>query len=116
MAEPIRLVGKTQTIDIETGQVIEEHEDSMVLMPPDDIPVCRECAVRHDPAMAHNRQSLYYQMAFHARNGRYPTWTDAMAHCTADVRAEWTRVLIRNMNDKGIPIPDDLASAAAPDR
>ncbi len=58
--------------------------------------VCQECAVKHGPSMPHNRQSLYYQYHFYAQHGRWPTWADAMAHCTEDVKAIWTDELKRH--------------------
>jgi hypothetical protein len=34
-------------------------------------------------------------MTFHGMLGRYPTWADAMAHCSASVREAWTTELKR---------------------
>lgn len=50
---------------------------------------CQTCAVDHLPAEPHNAQSLYYQMKFQMEHGRGPTWLDAMAHCTEEVREIW---------------------------
>jgi len=50
---------------------------------------CPECAVKHDPTQPHDRQSLHYQYHFHGQHGRWPTWADAMAHCSADVQKMW---------------------------
>lgn len=50
---------------------------------------CAECAVRHDPAMPHNQQSLFWQYSFAEKHGRWPTWKDAMAHCTPEMQAFW---------------------------
>lgn len=54
---------------------------------------CPECAVAHDPKQPHNRDSLAYQYHFYDKNGRWPTWADAMAHCTDEVKAYWTQAL-----------------------
>lgn len=54
---------------------------------------CPECAVKHPPDAPHDQQSLYYQMKFQAAHKRWPTWADAMAHCTPGVKAQWTRML-----------------------
>lgn len=54
---------------------------------------CPECATAHDPAMPHNQQSLFYQYSFYNEHGRWPTWADAMAHCTDEVKAAWTEAL-----------------------
>jgi len=59
------------------------------LMPPRP-GACQVCATTHDPAFPHNRDSLYYQTAFKLKHNRYPTWADAMAHCTEEMKAEWT--------------------------
>ena len=58
------------------------------LLPP--VPgTCPECAVKHVPDLPHNRDSLYYQYKFYSRQGRWPTWGDAMAHCTEKMKALW---------------------------
>lgn len=64
---------------------------------------CPECAVDHDRTMPHNRDSLYYQMRFRQRNGRFPTWADAMAHCSDMVKAYWTGELAK----RGIRVTDE---------
>jgi hypothetical protein len=50
---------------------------------------CPDCATVHEPGQPHNQQSLFYQMRFHGLNGRWPTWEDAMRHCSPEVRAMW---------------------------
>lgn len=59
--------------------------------------VCPECAVKHPPAEPHNAQSLFYQYKFRSEEGRWPTWKDAVSHCTPEIRAHWEREL-RRMN------------------
>lgn len=49
--------------------------------------LCQACAVAHAADQPHNRDSLYYQMAFRAEHGRWPTWDDAMAHCPEHIKA-----------------------------
>lgn len=74
-----------------TGKIIEIQEipmSSMMLLPPKP-DVCQECAVKHDPRLPHNQQSLYYQMKSKMEHGRDATWNDAMAHCTDDVKERW---------------------------
>lgn len=68
--------------------VKERGLDDMILAPPLK-GTCPECAVDHAPDQPHNAQSLYYQYKFRQKHGRWPTWTDAMAHCTPDVRKWW---------------------------
>lgn len=50
---------------------------------------CLMCAVAHDPEQPHNQQSLTYQYKFYDQHGRWPTWVDAMEHCSEDVKARW---------------------------
>lgn len=54
---------------------------------------CPECAVVHDPDQPHNQQSLAYQYKFYNKNGRWVTWTDAMEHCSPDVKKFWIEQL-----------------------
>ena len=58
--------------------------------------VCRECAAKHDPTEPHDRNSLYYENRFRRRYKRFPTWADAMAHCSAATQASW-RAKLRKM-------------------
>lgn len=63
---------------------------------------CPECATKHAPEMPHNRSSLYYQMKFYQKNGRFPTWQDAMSHCTDEIKALW----IEALKKRGIDVKD----------
>ena len=54
---------------------------------------CPMCATAHDPEMPHNQQSLAYHYKFYDQHGRFPTWADAMEHCTDEVKAVWTEAL-----------------------
>ena len=60
---------------------------------------CPECAVAHDPAQPHNRDSLYYQYNFYDEHGRWPTWADAMEHCTQEIKDFW----IQALRERGVP-------------
>lgn len=64
---------------------------------------CPECATAHMPEMPHNQQSLYYQYHFYADNKRFPTWDDAMAHCTNKVKDLWMRELSKQGVTGGMP-------------
>jgi hypothetical protein len=61
---------------------------------------CTECAVKHEPGQPHNQQSLVYQYSFYDKNGRWPTWKDAMAHCSDEVKKRW----ICGLKDHGVII------------
>ena len=63
----------------------------MLLPPPKD--KCPICAVDHPPGDPHNAQSLYYQYRFYGVRGRWPTWADAIAHCSAWMQEQWTELL-----------------------
>ncbi|HBV87055.1 MAG TPA: hypothetical protein DEF42_10480 [Desulfosporosinus sp.] len=55
--------------------------------------VCQECGVDHKPDMPHKAQSLYYQYKFYKEHGRWPTWEDALTHCTPEMQAWWRKEL-----------------------
>ena len=48
---------------------------------------CSVCGSIHDPGFPHNTRSLQYQYSFYAQYGRWPTWEDAMAHCSEKSKA-----------------------------
>jgi hypothetical protein len=75
------------------------HLGAFVLLPPKP-GVCPECAVDHAPETPHNAQSMVYQYDFYGKNGRWPTWGDALAHCSPETREIWGRELRK----KGIAI------------
>ncbi len=66
--------------------------DKVKIMPPAP-GRCQVCAADHAPEAPHNRDSLYYQMSFYQKNGRFPTWKDAMSHCTEPVKEAWLAAL-----------------------
>jgi hypothetical protein len=100
-------LGTVQTVNMNTGEVTGEKKNAMTMLPPPPS-VCQECAVDHKPEYPHNQQSLAYQYYFYARHGRWPTWTDAMAHCTDEEKAYWRKELVEEIKKNGMPVPDDL--------
>lgn len=64
---------------------------------------CRICATVHKPGQPHDRDSLYYQNWFFKRNKRFPTWQDAMAHCSDEVKADF----IAHLAERGINLEDE---------
>ena len=62
-----------------------------LLPPPQD--ACQICATEHEKHYPHNKESLYYQMVFFNQHGRYPTWDDAMLHCSKEMRKAWREEL-----------------------
>ncbi len=82
---------------------------AMHVLPPES--GCSECGREHDEGLPHDLQSMVYQYAFRnrtAREGdeRWPTWLDAMAHCTPATRGLW----ISAMREHGIQldVPEDF--------
>jgi hypothetical protein len=69
-------------------------EKGMILLPPSP-DSCQVCAQKHEPDQPHNALSLYYQMKFHQANNRWPTWEDAMSHCTEEVKKAWREELTK---------------------
>ena len=64
---------------------------------------CCECATNHDPRLPHNRDSLAYQYKFYDKYGRWPTWIDAMAHCTEDIKVQTIAIL----REHGVEVYED---------
>jgi hypothetical protein len=58
--------------------------------------VCQKCAVNHDERLPHNQQSMYWQYWFYSQYARWPTWEDAMKHCTEEVKEATKEVLRKN--------------------
>lgn len=61
---------------------------TMTLLPAKE-GTCPICATAHEPELPHNASSMFYQTRFNMEHGRTATWTDAMEHCTAEVRIGW---------------------------
>jgi hypothetical protein len=59
---------------------------------------CVECGRKHDPALPHDQQKPVYRYLFYDKHGRWPTWLDAMAHCSDEVKESWAALLA----DQGI--------------
>lgn len=75
-------------------------KEGLFLLPPRP-DVCQACATNHEPEDPHNQQSLYYQYWFYAQSGRWPTWDDAMAHCSDRVKKLWKAALKKVMAEAG---------------
>ncbi len=102
-AKPIvTKLGKVQTVNTQTGEVTSEQQNAMTLLPP-PADVCQACAVDHPHDQPHNQLSLHWQYWFYARHNRWPTWTDAMAHCTEEVSARCETVSLPSSFMKVMP-------------
>ena len=74
--------------------MIAEQDLTVVILPPTP-GACRICGDTHDKSEPHNRDSLIYQHKFRKRHGRYPTWEDAMTHCSPTVQKRTAEKLRR---------------------
>lgn len=81
---------------------INKEIDPLTILPPGK-GLCPECAVKHDPTQPHDAQSLYYCFKFNLEKSRScthgaarsPTWADAMAHCSEEVKIAWIEQLTK---------------------
>ena len=67
---------------------------------------CPECATEHPPEQPHNRQSLLYQYRYRQQHGRWPSWNDAMAHCTPAIQRQWRE----GLRECGVDVPEPEVS------
>jgi hypothetical protein len=92
MPKAIRQIpGSVTSVDLESGRETHAAGSWNVMPPPADR--CQICAAKHDPEQPHNAQSIYYQVTFNGMLGRAPTWADAIAHCSDDLRRKWEEAL-----------------------
>lgn len=87
------------------------HLQPWAMLPPNP-DVCQECAVKHEPDMPHNQQSMFWQYNFLGKHGRWPTWADALAHCTPEMQQHWIRELAKH----GVTVQMPAARMTCDDR
>lgn len=104
---PLCKVGDLLSVDAGTGEAVPVEGGGLRMLPGPP-GACEWCHVRHAPAQPHNQQSLSYRVKFNAVKGRYPTWTDAMAHCDDETKRLWRRELVKAHKANGLPVPADL--------
>lgn len=75
------------------------REGQVSILPPME-GACWVCGDIHNSRDPHNAGSLLYQHRFRKRNGRYPTWEDAMSHCSRKVKEKWAA----RLREKGIKV------------
>jgi hypothetical protein len=56
---------------------------------------CPECLTPHIPEAPHNKYSLFYRCTFFGRYRRWPTWQDAMAHCSQETKIIWMQEMLK---------------------
>jgi hypothetical protein len=57
--------------------------------------VCPICERNHPPEFPHDVTSMYYVFAFKVLHNRVPTWDDASAHCSEEIRQKWKDALLK---------------------
>lgn len=72
-------------------KTIDLLKEGILLPPAKD--KCQICAVKHEPEQPHDANSLYYKMLFRKENDRWPTWKDALEHCSPDIQSVWIHQL-----------------------
>jgi hypothetical protein len=80
-------VGEPKLEQIGKGQSGVAGSGTFLLPPAPGL--CHECGHKHEPDQPHNAQTLYYQYGFANKHGRWPTWKDAVAHCTPEIQKLW---------------------------
>lgn len=70
------------------------YEGQVCILPPKP-GACWVCGDVHEGNEPHNLYSIYYQHRFRKRNGRYPTWEDAVKHCDEKTRKKWEKRMNR---------------------
>ena len=74
--------------------------NKMHILPPSPN-CCQICGVNHVPEDPHDPESLYYQMSFYLKHNRFPTWEDAMAHCTGLMKDLWRNEIKNILKERG---------------
>ena len=83
------------------GYLKDKH--NMILMDKVREGTCPMCATVHKPEQPHNQCSFFYQYKFYDENGRWPTWEDAMAHCSSEIRRFW----VEELRKRGVEVRNE---------
>ena len=73
------------------GYLNERHGMNIIGATPEG--TCPLCASKHEEYLPHNQESITYQYKFYDQHGRWPTWEDAMEHCSDQIKSVWTEEL-----------------------
>lgn len=80
---------------------------NVLVMPPPK-GMCPECGQDHDPGWMHDVNSAIYWLRFIKRHDRRPRWSDAMAHCSPEIRdCLKQKMLELGIEDNSDWIPED---------
>lgn len=66
---------------------------SVTFLPP-PAGACPHCALFHEDDEPHDPQSPYYRSHFYAEHARWPTWADAIAHCSDEMHDIYRMLLV----------------------
>lgn len=77
-----------------TTKTIDLLKEGTLLPPSSD--KCQQCAVKHAPEQAHDGNSFFYQYWFRKQHDRWPTWKDAIEHCSPEIKSFWVKQLKTN--------------------
>ena len=69
--------------------------EKSILLPPHPSK-CQECATDHRPDQPHQADTMFYKMRVMKQHKRWPTWKDAMAHCSDQQKQWWTEQLAKH--------------------
>lgn len=79
----------------------KRQEGAIAILPPKP-GACKYCGDVHLPDEPHNRDSIIFQHHFRKSHGRYPTWYDAMRHCSPETREK----AIKALSKRGIMVEE----------
>lgn len=76
-----------------SGRELRRVGDFNLLPAPADC--CQDCGRKHEKEQPHDATALFYKYSFYADHGRWPTWKDAVAHCTPELQLRWKEELVK---------------------
>ncbi len=104
-----KLPVEMETVDASTGKTVKKETVQFDILPSPP-GTCARCGVKHQAAEPHNAQAMYYLYRFYGEHGRWPTWADAIAHCSITMQGAWIAELTRRKAWK--PLPANTAPIA----
>lgn len=88
---------------------MSNHLEGWTLLPT-PAGTCPQCAQIHAEDEPHDAGSLAYQYWFYNEHGRWPSWNDAIAHCSEASHA----VTLGVLRDLGVDPADPTHARGAP--
>jgi len=100
---PTKVPIDVTVVEMGTGKQTTRRSEATLM--PAKPGTCQFCATAHDPNMAHNFQSLHYQMRFRMVHGVDATNEDAIAHLSYEAKAQWRAAYERVTKKHGLDRP-----------